>query len=206
MNITINGKAHDLGLQPGTSFPEVMSAVSRLNVVPGSGITRVKLNGEDITGRDWSHLSAMDIATIEQLEVSTGDIAVLAGDLLDSLEDFTGRLIGELGRTVECFRVGDEAKAIQQYARILDGIHILQHTTEMTERNLGIDSATLVYNGRPTNEYATRLRPVIDDMLSAQQKGDLVLLADLIEYELIPQFEDHQQVLRLWRNSHETRK
>lgn len=201
MDLFIDGQSHTLKLEPTTTFGDIMQAITRQNPLPGVGITHVKLNGEDITGADWSKFAALAAAEIQAIEVQTGDKALLAKDMLDSLEDFSGRLISELTRTVEAYRMGDQQRASELYSRALDGIQLLSHTTGMIERNLRVDTTKIIYGGRPSSEQMQKLPPVIDDLFTAQQKGDWVLLADLIEYELIPQFEDHQQVLKLWREA-----
>jgi len=201
MNLLINGESHSLDISPEATFGEVMLAVNRLKSSPGVGLINVRLNGEDITGADWSRFSTLVVAGIEALEVQTGQKSALARELLDSVEDFTGRLISELGRAAEAYRQGDCERASQIYVRALDGVQLLSHTTGMIERNLGFDASTIRFGGRPSTEQLRKLAPMIDDMMSAQQKEDWVLLADLIEYELVPQFEDHQKVLKLWREA-----
>ncbi len=206
MNVTIDGKSCDLGLHPEVTFPEIMSVIGRLDPSPGIGITRVLLDGADITGADWSHLSAVPAATIQALEVETGSVSKLANELIDSLEDFAGRLVTELGSTAESFRQGEQEKAIGQYTRALDGIQLLNHTTDMVIRNLDFDAEQVTFGGKPSTNHFQKLSPLLDDMFSAQKRDDVVLLADLIEYELIPQFEDHQKILKLWREAYATRR
>jgi hypothetical protein len=201
MNLTIDGQPRVLDISPDATFSDVMLMVSKVSAAPGMGVTKVKLNGEDITGTDWTRLSSMAAGEIQSLEVSTGDTSILAAELLDSLDDFTLRLIGELGRSAEYFRIGDQQKAMQAYTRTLDGIQLLNYTSGLIERNLGINTAGISFAGKPSNEFEQKLPPVIEDMLTAQEKGDWVLLADLIEYELIPQFEDRRQILQLWREA-----
>jgi len=201
MNLMIDGVSQPIDLADGATFGDVMQSVSRIKSVPGVGVTFVKLNGEDITGVDWTRFASMAAAEIEALEIRTGDTTLLARQLLDSVEDFAGRLVTELTRTAEALRVGDKDRAMPLYGRALDGIQLLNHTTGMIARNIGIDTASILFAGKPSADHFQRLQPVLDDLFAAQQKEDWVLLADLIEYELIPLFEDHQRVLKSWREA-----
>ncbi len=205
MNVTIDGKSFDLGLHGEATFPEIMAAVNKVDSAVNVGITRVRLNGDDITGKDWSHLSDVAGSSIELLEVQTGNVPGLANEMIDSLEDFSGRLVTELARTAESFRLGEQEKALDQYQRTLDGVQLLSHTSDMVVRNLGINVEEIAFGGKPSSQHLKKLGPVLDDMFSAHKRDDLVLLADLIEYELIPQFEDHQKILRLWREAYAAR-
>jgi len=201
MNLLIDGELQTLDLTPESNFGDVMKTVSALKTGAGIGLTTVCLNGEDITGSDWTRYASLAVAEIQALEVNTGKTATLAQELLESLDDFAGRLIGELNRIAELFRMGDLQKATELYSRALDGVQLLSHTTGMVERNLGVSPALIQFSGKPSPEHFRKLTPILDDLMTAQQKGDAVLLADLIEYELVPLFEDHQQILRLWREA-----
>lgn len=205
MNVSIDGKPCMLGLPQDATFPEIMAAVGKIESASNIGITRVCLNGDDITGKDWTHLATVASSSINQLDVETGSVPNLAHEMIDSLEDFSGRLVTELARTAESFRMGDQEKALDQYKRTLDGVQLLSHTSDMVVRNLGINVDEITFGGKPSTHHFKKLAPVLDDMFSAHKRDDMVLLADLIEYELIPQFEDHQKILKLWREAYAAR-
>ena len=198
VRVQLNGRTEELILPPTLPFPEVMKAVGSRAQQPGVGITRVRLNGEDITGRNWNAYLHLTAGELKGLEVETGDLSQLARDTLASLQDFINGLLRELGRTVEKFRLGDIGSAGESFARALDGIQLVSHTSSLIERRIGLDARPRTFNGQPVADQLGRIEPILEDMLQAQKSGDWVLLADLIEYELSPYFRDLLEIIGQW--------
>jgi hypothetical protein len=197
LEVKIDGRGESLSLGEGARFEDVMRAIGRSVGTPGTGITRVRLRGEDITGQSWESYLHLAPSDLTGLEVETGDVTALARQTLGSLSDFISNLIRELDRAAGLFRQGQEMAAGEAFSRALDGIQLVSHTTAMIERNLGIDTAAVQFNGRPAGEQLRRLEPILEDMFAAQRTGDWVLLSDLIEYELVPYFRDRTEIVRL---------
>ncbi|MBM3328377.1 MAG: hypothetical protein FJY67_02755 [Calditrichaeota bacterium] len=198
MNIIIDGQPTGTLEASAATFGDIMKALADVRRDPGIGITRVRLNGTDITGRDWRDFVGLPADRIESLEIGTGDVANIARDMLTSLEDFSGRLITELGQTAELLRSGNEERAATLYARAIDGMTLLRHTAEMTFRHL---KPVGPVNGNGSHHHLfDRLPGLLDELIAVQEGADWVLLADLIEYELIPLFEDHQRLFHEWQS------
>jgi len=195
-NIKINGQPAALNLPPWASFGQVMGTIRDQTKTPGVRILRVRLNGEEITGKSWDSHLGLGLDEITDLEVETGLVSDLARETLGSLDEFIGGLIKELQRSAEQLRLGQSPNANDSLARALDGIQILGHTSPLVERGLGFDARGS--NGDPINQKLARLEPILEDMFTAQKDGDVVLLADLIEYELIPYFQDRSKVVQGW--------
>jgi hypothetical protein len=198
VQVRVDGRAEEFLLPPSMPFPEVMKAVGTRAKQPGAGITRVRLNGEDITGQSWNTYLHLTAGELRGLEVETGDLSRLARETLGSLQDFIAGLLRELERTVEKFRLGDNVAAGESFTRALDGIQLVSHTTSLVEKHLEIDTRTLELDGRPVADQLKRIEPILEDMFTAQKNNDWVLLADLIEYELAPYFQDRLRIVRQW--------
>jgi hypothetical protein len=76
---------------------------------------------------------------------------------------------------------------------------VVNHTTAMIQHNLEIDDSRISGNGNSVAKQLGNLEPILTDMFTAQQDQDWILLADLIEYELIPHFNDRQKILTSWK-------
>lgn len=198
MQLVINGQVRDLDLAVETQFEEIMKEVHRIVHSPGITITRVNLDGKDITGADWDGFERLTAGDIGSLEVETGAMDELVTETLESLNQFLNQVVKELGRAIELFRVGEELKAIEVYGSTLEGIQLINYLTPMIHRNLGLNGGSNGGEGS-IGEQSTRLEEILVDMLSAQESSDWILLTDLIEYELIPHLEKWQRIFALWR-------
>jgi len=199
MEVVIDGQTRKLPMEMGLPFEQVMQEVKKTMVDPGISITRVKLNGEDITGSSWERFADTTVEKIKILELETGDVKKLAVETLDSLREFTDSLVDELKRAAEQFRLGNEMEGGDVFSRALDGIQLVNHTTAMVERNLEIESRYSQGNGDSMSHQFGNMEAIIEDMFASQTDRDWVLLADLIEYELIPHFAKRQKILGMWK-------
>jgi hypothetical protein len=201
MQISLNHCNAEIATDGIQYFGELMERVSRQALKTGEQVLRVKLNGEDLTGKDRSHLKQMPIAEIQQIEIQTGNPKILARSSLYSVADFLEKLLKELQHTAEYFRLGDSEKSNRSFVRCLDGLQVFMHTLEQCRRLLGI-SFELMYVPSNSESYEItvaenrrKLFEVLDGMIEAQTNQDWILLADLLEYELIPVLEDWRQII-----------
>lgn len=201
MQISLNHCNAEIATDGIQYFGELMERVSRQALKTGEQVLRVKLNGEDLTGKDRSHLKKMPIAEIQEIEIQTGNPKILARSSLYSVADFLEKLLNELQHTAEYFRLGDTEKSNRSFVRCLDGLQVFTHSLEQCRRLLGI-SFELIYIPSSSDAYAItvaenrrKMFEVLDGMIEAQTNQDWVLLADLLEYELIPILEDWRQII-----------
>lgn len=200
VRVQIDGQASSLDLPGKTSFEDVMKGLTDAVKTSNQTITSVRMNGEDITGKDWESYSDLTAQGIDEIVVETGDVNSLALETLLSLDEFIAKLITELRNSTEQFRLGDEVKGGDSFSKSIDGISVVNHTTALIQRNLGLLDSE---NGSDAgvSGHIADLEPIITDIYSAQQDRDWVLLADLVEYELIPYFEKHREILSKWQGN-----
>jgi len=201
MQINLNQRPEEIPTDGIKSFGELMSLVARRAEKDGARVLQVRLNGEDITGRDRSHLEMLPLERIQELDVETGDPKVLARSMLYSVADFLEKLLLELQNTAERFRVGSDERSHQSYLRCLDGLQVFMHSLEKCRRLLGL-SFELIFvpstqggNEITVAENRRRLFEVLDAMIEAQINQDWILLADLLECELQPVLQDWRQII-----------
>lgn len=199
MEIHVNNRTEEVQTEGIQFFGQLMEKLSDKAAEEGGTVLSVKLNGKDLTGKDRSHLEEMSVDDIQQLEVQTGNPKDLARSTLYSIADFLEKLLKELQDTSELFRLGNQERSNQSFLRCLDGMQVFMHTLETCRRLLGISFELLLVPGENGQEDITvgesrrKLFSVLDNMIDAQTDQDWVLMADMLEYELIPILED-------WRN------
>ena len=199
MEIHVNNRTEEVQTEGIQFFGQLMDKLSEKAAEEGGTVLSVKLNGKDLTGKDRSHLEEMSVDDIQQLEVQTGNPKDLARSTLYSIADFLEKLLKELQDTSELFRLGNQERSNQSFLRCLDGMQVFMHTLETCRKLLGISFELLLVPGEngqndiTVGESRRRLFTVLDNMIDAQTDQDWVLMADMLEYELIPILED-------WRN------
>jgi hypothetical protein len=110
-------------------------------------------------------------------------------------------LLKEMSGTAELFRLGSDERSRSSFLRCLDGLQVFMHSLEKCRRLLGL-SFELIYVPSPgapgeisIADNRRRLFEVLDAMTEAQLHQDWILLADLLEYELMPVLQDWRQII-----------
>jgi hypothetical protein len=201
MQINLNRQTEEIPTEGIKNFGELMTTLARRAERQGARVLQVKLNGEDVTGRDRSNLDEMPLEEVHDLDIETGDPKLLARSTLYSVADFLELLLKEMHGAAERFRLGHDEKSSSSFLRCLDGLQVFMHSLEKCRRLLGLSFELLYVPTQNSSGDITvaqnrrRLFEVLDAMIEAQMNQDWVLLADLLQYELIPVLEDWRLIL-----------
>ena len=187
MKISINGaEMQDPSFQ-GETMEEVMNAIvkSRQN----SYIRRVWLDGQEVSS-DSQDILKTSPTSVGLLELELAELQDLLANNLTNAKDYLVRLIPGFQKAADLFRMGNEQEANQYYLQVLDGIEWFSQVVIIivsTQENKSEEKSL--------EERQKKLTDLMSQMLEANQNQDWVLMADLMEYEMIPFYKDWEAVL-----------
>lgn len=194
MELMVNGKTCELAAVTST-YGELMKQLSLQLSEGGSTIVQVEIDGVDLTGVHEEELMQLPVAEIGRLVLTTGYPEQVALDTLKTAEEWVGRLIEEIEKTADLLRVGDEVEANNSLTRFTDGFQLFSLALQKVE--------TVVQRGGEQERLSSaigtfrdRITVVLDEIITTQGNQDWIMLADLLEYELMPILEDWQDVSR----------
>ena len=187
MKISINGaETQDPSFQ-GETLEEVMNAIvkSRQN----SYIRRIWLDGQEVSSDSQDTLKT-STTSVELLELELAELQDLLANNLTNAKDYLVKLIPGFQKAADLFRMGNEQEANQYYLQVLDGIEWFSQVVIIivsTQKNKSEEKSL--------EERQKKLTDLMSQMLEANQNQDWVLMADLMEYEMIPFYKDWKEVL-----------
>ena len=187
MKIFINGsETQDPSFQ-GETLEEVMNAIlkNRQNFY----IRRVWLDGKEVSSsaQDTSKISA---ANVDLLELELAQLQDLLANNLTNAKAYLEKLIPGFQKAADLFRMGNEQEANQYYLQVLDGIDWFSQVVLTI-----VNAQENKFEEKSLEERQKELTGLMAQMLEANENQDWVLLADLLEYEMIPFYKDWQEVL-----------
>ena len=187
MNISINvAEAEESSFQ-GETLKEVLDVI--LKSRRDSYVRRIWLEGQEVSS------SAMDtlmtsITSIELLELELAHLGDLLANNLANAKEYLEKLIPGFQKAADLFRMGNEQEAHKFYLHILDGIDWFSQVVLNIVKSRGNQ-----VEGQSLGDRQEKLTGLMAQMLEANQNQDWVLMADLLEYEMIPYYEDWQETL-----------
>jgi hypothetical protein len=117
-----------------------------------------------------------------------------AWEILAEAVDYTGRLLSSLRQTVGLYRTGDARNAGNAFVDLVQGLELFTQILAVVETHLQVDFAATTFRGESLADAVSRLNGVFAEMVQAQERCDLVFLADILEYELAPSLEQWREL------------
>ena len=187
MKISINGVETQEPTFQGETLAEVLHAI--LDSRRDSYIRRVWLDGQEASSNTQDTLKT-STASVELLELELALLQDLVVNNLTNAKEYLEKLIPGFQKAADLFRMGNEQEANQYYLQILDGVDWFSQVILTI-----VNAQENIFEAQSLEERQKKLTALMGQMLEANQNQDWVLLADLLEYEMIPFYQAWQEVL-----------
>jgi hypothetical protein len=193
MNVRLNGK--QLVTEPtGSNLMEILNAM-----VPAMGeettMQEVRVNGAPYMEAQMGPAHELVRGRIQDLEVETLPNRQLALHFLATSGHFLQTMAGTLEQVAEMFRVADEREASEHYLHLLESLQLFLQMLELSRQELNLDFETINTQGVNAAVRLDRLAGLVQEMLSSQQQEDWVLLADLLQYDLLAELTAWRRIM-----------
>ena len=139
----------------------------------------------------------MRLAGIDSIEITTETPVRLVGKILDEGQNYIDGLRDCLMKVAGHFTAGSEC-ADESFAEAVQGLQWFVQMTDFIECTLNLDFQKLLRNGRPVAEYVKSLNGILQEIVNAQEGSDPVMLADILEYDLVPHLEEWKEIYTLF--------
>jgi hypothetical protein len=162
----------------------------------------VRVNGEFFSERyprESKYMELKEIATLDLKTIPDKDMArVILGESVEQ----AWILCQAIEKSARLFRVTAEDEANHYFAQVIEALRWLLMTggaaCEVLEVDLG--EAISYRAGEPASFFQS-LQDLLAEMVEISEHEDYILLADLMEYELLPTVREWQQILQNLANS-----
>lgn len=192
MHITINDQALPADFSHLGNLEEILTEIHAKHLPPGEELYQVHLNGHFFSERFPRESRYLATDEIERLEVKTLPAREMARLILRDAAaqaEVLGQAVAECARL---FRLAPEPEAHRVLALVLEALRWLLKTGACGSQVLTGTSPELP----PEMAHLCRqLELLLTDMEDQARQGDLIMLADIMEYELSPVVEKWSRLL-----------
>ncbi|OGW27733.1 MAG: hypothetical protein A3K09_06760 [Nitrospinae bacterium RIFCSPLOWO2_12_FULL_47_7] len=193
MKVFING-TEDTQSYMGTTVKDLLEEVAQNKAFGGTFISHLKLDGQDVN-IDSKEVLQTPTAKINSLEIEISSLSGLIIKNISNAEDYLAKLIPGIQKASELFHSGNEQEANQFFLKIIDGIEWFSQVVDTVLNIIGDSGGSLCFNKKSILERKHKILDLISQMVAANKNKDWVLLADLLEYEVLPYYSEWQLIL-----------
>ncbi len=199
MKVSINGVEQEESEFKGDTLGVILD--SMVGKTPGSYIRRIWLDDKEFPSDDQEALQKKP-SDIDSLEVELANLKDLVATNLANALEYLKKLIPGFEQAADLFRAGNEQEANKYYLQILDGIDWFSQVVSVVmnpdESKMELPDA----DDENLHARQKKLTDLMSQMLEANQNQDWVLLADILEYEMVPFYKDWESILSKLENPH----
>jgi hypothetical protein len=198
LNCLIDGQVKSIDLNNSECLTTVLESINNDLAKGGRFIASLMVNGEEVEG----DIKATDrrLDGIDSIEITTESPICLAGKILDGGENYLDGLMTFLMGVAGKYGAGAE-HAENSFSEALQGLQWFVQMTDFIECTLRLDFGRITHNGRTITEYVNNLNTILLEMAKAQESNDQVILADLLEYDLVPHLGEWKNIYKLFQNA-----
>lgn len=196
MHVIINDQSLPEDFSHLRNLEEVIVELNSNFIPEGQQVFQVRVNGEFFTERyprESRYVSLKDVADLELKTISDSDMArVILRDAAGQVE----ALVQALQKSAALFRLAAEDEANHYFAQVLDAIRWLLQTGEAACKILEVEMVQIqdAESGN-VGGFLLSLQEILEEMLQVYEEEDYILVADLMEYELLPRVQKWQKIL-----------
>ena len=197
MKVLVNGKEETISFM-GETLGDLLSHIEKIGVTQGNVVRSIKIDGQE-SSPDSSEAQRTQISEIATLEVEISTLADMINKNIENADAYLIRLIPGIEKSVELFRMGNEQEANKFFVKIVDGIDWFSQVLDiiLTAKEISPDT---VFEGKSIQDRRTSLVDLTQQMVDANKNQDWVLLADLLEYEILPYYQEWSNLLPGFRS------
>lgn len=185
--IIIDGRESGLKISSFANLEELLTAIMQEESMAGRVITDILVNNENFSEIYPHHAEDIGTDTINSLEVRSVEATKMAVDVAAELDKVSRMMENGARNCARLFRDSKDSEALE----------LLQDLLDVTRDFMGtLSHLKDQYLGGADEEFIRKtesLSNLITEMSEVLENEDWILLADLLEFEFVPQCEE-------WRN------
>ena len=197
MKLLINGKEEPFSFA-GKTLGDFLVYIEQGGVERGNVVRSIKFNGEQYSP-DSPLAQQTPLSEIETLEMEVSTLLDIIDRNVENADAYLMKLIPGIEKAVELFRSGNEQEANQFFLSIIDGMDWLSQVLDMILTAKEISPDTLIH-GKSFKDRRANLIDFTEQMVNANKNKDWVLMADLLEYEILPYYRQWSSFLPQFRS------
>lgn len=198
MQVTINDQTLPVDFSHLRTLEEALVELNDKFIPTGQQLFQVEVNGQFFTERYPRESRYVTLGEISTLNLKTVSDADLARSILTDAALKVQTLVQAMEKSAALFRLAAEDEANHYFAQVLEALRWLIQTSEGACQVLKVDLSQVTSPELgEISAFLKRFQDLLDEMLQVFEEEDYILLADLMEYELLPMVQQWQQLLSL---------
>ena len=200
MKLLVNGIEKNIACD-GKTLGDVLDHILKQEPELGNCFGNIRLNEKEVLA-DSAEVRQTPVSRIETLETEVFSLNQILEKNIANARDYLKKLIPGLQQASDLFRTGNEQEANKFFINIIDGMEWFSQVVDSIAKATESELTDIISVGRDFQDRQDQLVELSRQMVEANQNQDWVLLADLLEYEILPYYSGWgEQLPKVYRRN-----
>lgn len=171
------------------SFEDILKHVDGNQLPPNSVVRQVSIDGnpvlqDDLSGNLTEILRQMEDG--KKVEILTGTVEEIVHASLSEAFAYLERAERGIPALAQSFQADPGSESFQGLRQLYEGFYWLNLLLSKLSDNFQIALDDVIVQGIPAGEHNRKFISILKQLMESREKGDMVLISDLLEYEVAP--------------------
>jgi len=122
----------------------------------------------------------------EKIEIFTGTLAEIAVDSIAGANDYLAKIENAAPALAVKFQDFPESEDFGNLGSLCEGFYFLSILLDKLASGYQLKLSEIIVHGAPIGEHLQKFAEIVKQLNDAQEKQEYLLIADTIEYEILP--------------------
>jgi hypothetical protein len=171
-----------------SSLDQILKHVEGFHLPPNSAIRQIQVDGQPLISETYPDSGEIlqQIENREKVEIFTGTVSEIAHDSIIEAIAYLNRIEAVTPSLSECFQNSPGPEAFGNLRQLLEGFYWINLLLDKLAASFHIEMDKGLVQGISIREHLEKFIAILKQLIDAQERGDFILIADLLEYEVIP--------------------
>jgi len=196
MKIFVNGEETIIDVSGKCTLSDILAQIET-TLPQGSLATEIKLNDKVLDGNWTQNVDNIYILEEDLVSIKIEDSADLAREALYGSKIQFQSLLEHFEEIADAFRMQEDNEANTKFIYGIENMQLLLKVLEEASFLIGRPIENLKDGDISFQQYLDDLGEKLDKIITIQSQKDWVMLADLIEYEMLPALKNVGVIYRI---------
>jgi hypothetical protein len=184
MEIYLNQKRVDYTLEGEKNLGDVLREMDEWIRTKRELITSVVLDGNPISREEREALAGRAVEEIVSLEVNSQNRYSLAAEGMSLLKSYLPSFVVGSEQIADYLQKGEDLRAYELFEEFIGGLEWIVQMLDNVAMAVELDYRLIIFDGRSIEEHLGDLLKLMREVEGAFENRDMVMLSDLLQYEV----------------------
>jgi flagellin-specific chaperone FliS len=172
-----------------SSLDQILKHVEDVHLPPNSVIRRICVDGHSLAPDAFRADTEEIFRKIEErntVKIFTGTLSDIAHDSIIEAVAYLDRVEAAIPSLATSFQVSPGHESFKNLRQLYEGFYWLNILLDKLGTNFQINLEDVLIKDKPVRDHLQKFAAIVKQLIDSQEKKDIVLISDLLEYEILP--------------------